>query len=57
MQDQQFVSYDESDYKALKKLYEEHKDTPMEVVTYKGNELLVSYLKYVVEYLSQQFEK
>ena len=49
--------FTEKDYKKLKALYKENEDSPENIVNYKGEEFLVSYLRYLVEHLGNTYEK
>ena len=49
--------FTKEDHKKLKALYKENEDSPENIVNYKGEEFLVSYLRYLVEHLGNTYEK
>lgn len=49
----EFISFDQEDYKALKKLYDTSKDS---ILIFKGKQILRTYAKYVLEYLATKFQ-
>ena len=41
----------------FKIIYEKYKDMPEEVILFEGNEYLIGYAKYLIQYLEGRFEK
>ena len=46
-----------ADLEVLKRMYKQAFDEGMEQFVYKGHPFLVSYVKYLIEYLETKFEK
>jgi hypothetical protein len=51
------IKFTEEKYKELKQLYKIACDTGKDIFQFEGNELLTAYAKYLIEYLSDKFER
>lgn len=49
------ITITRADFEELKAVYEKHKDQPDAVFEWRGHQFLVSYAKYLIEYLETQF--
>jgi hypothetical protein len=55
--DNSHVSINEQELKTLKKDYDKAVEDGEQSFTFKGREVLVSYAKYMIEYLEGEFKK
>jgi len=51
------INFTEKKYKELKQLYKIACDTGKDIFTFEDNELLTAYAKYLIQYLSEKFER
>lgn len=49
------MDFNKQSYESLKKQYNEAVESNQQSFVFEGNELLVSYAKYLIEYLSDKF--
>lgn len=52
-----YLNIDKVDYHVLKNLYQQALENGEDQFRFKGNSILVSYARYLIQYLDTQFEK
>lgn len=52
-----YTNIDKVDFYVLKNLYQKALEQGEELFQFKGKDILVSYAKYLIQYLEPQFEK
>jgi phage anti-repressor protein len=51
------INFNQKKFNELQQLYKIASDTGKDIFMFEGNELLTSYAKYLIEYLSKIFER